>query len=63
MKIILKIAKAELQVLFYSPIAWLILILFTFTASTDLVGILKQLVQNIAMGYPLHDLTSYIYSG
>ncbi|MDO4770410.1 Gldg family protein [Porphyromonas sp.] len=63
MKIILKIAKAELQVLFFSPIAWLILILFTFTVSTDLLGILKQLVQNLAMGYPLHDLTSYMFSG
>lgn len=63
MKIILKIAKAELQVLFFSPIAWLILILFTFTASTDLVSLLKQLVQNLAMGYPLHDLTSYMFTG
>lgn len=63
MKIIFKIAKAELQVLFFSPIAWFILILFTFTASTDLVGILKQLVQNIAMGYPLNNLTNTFFSG
>lgn len=62
MKIIFKIAKAELQVLFFSPIAWLILILFTFTASTDLVGILKQLVQNVAMGFPLYNLTGTLFS-
>lgn len=63
MKIILKIAKAELQMIFYSPIAWLILILFTFTASTDLVGLLKGLVQTVAMGYPLTGLTLKLYSG
>ena len=30
MKTIFKIAKTELQVLFYSPVAWLILMIFTF---------------------------------
>ena len=30
MKTILKITKNELSTLFYSPIAWLILIIFTF---------------------------------
>lgn len=63
MKIIYKIAKAELQILFYSPIAWLILILFTFTASMDLVGLLKGILQSVAMGYPLTDLTFRIFSG
>ncbi|HVK46645.1 MAG TPA: Gldg family protein [Pseudobacter sp.] len=33
MKIILKIARAELRNLFYSPIAWLVLILFYFFAA------------------------------
>ena len=63
MKIIFKIAKAELQVMFFSPIAWLILILFTFTTSSDLVSVLKQMVQNVAMGYPLNNLTERFFSG
>ncbi len=63
MKIILKIAKAELQMLFFSPIAWLILILFTFTSSMDLIGLLKGIVQSLAMGYPLSELTFRLYSG
>lgn len=33
MKIIIKIAKTELQKLFYSPVAWLILIIFAFQFS------------------------------
>ena len=33
MKTIYKIARTELQTLFYSPIAWLILVIFTFQAS------------------------------
>ena len=38
MKIIYKIAKAELQSLFFSPIAWLILILYTFQTGMDSGG-------------------------
>lgn len=30
MRTIYKIAKTELQVLFYSPIAWMIIIIFAF---------------------------------
>lgn len=63
MKIICKIAKAELQVLFYSPIAWLILILFTFQTSMDFVGILDGFVRNKAMGYSLMNVTSNIFGG
>ena len=33
MKTIYKIARTELQTLFYSPVAWLILVIFTFQAS------------------------------
>ncbi|MFR4037559.1 MAG: hypothetical protein ACLTZT_07090 [Butyricimonas faecalis] len=33
MKIIYRIALAELQSLFYSPVAWLILIVFTIQCS------------------------------
>lgn len=63
MKIILKIAKAELQLLFYSPIAWLILILFSFTTGSDLAGLLREQIQSLAMGYPLNNLTSRFFSG
>lgn len=38
MKIIYKIAKTELQVLFYSPVAWLILIIFAFVSGGIFAG-------------------------
>ncbi len=63
MRIIYKIAKTELQILFFSPIAWLILILFTFQTSMDFVNILDQFIRNKAMGYPLMNVTSSLYGG
>ena len=63
MKIIYKIAKAELQILFYSPIAWLILILFTFQTSMDFSGLLDGIVRSKAMGYELSGLTSRLFGG
>jgi ABC-type transport system involved in multi-copper enzyme maturation, permease component len=63
MKIIFKIAKAELQVLFYSPIAWVILILFTFQVSLDFVGLLNDIVKSNAMGYAQMNITSKIFGG
>ena len=38
MKKIFKIAKMELQTLFYSPIAWLILVIFAFQTVTNFIG-------------------------
>lgn len=43
MKVIIKIAKTELQKLFYSPIAWLILIIFSFQVS----GIFTEMMTRI----------------
>ena len=42
MRTICNIAKAELQVLFFSPIAWLMLILFTFQVGLDFAGNLEN---------------------
>lgn len=55
MRTICKIAKTELQVLFYSPIAWMIIIIFAFQAgmaySSYVVGIIK--VQSmLGYGFP-----------
>ena len=59
MKMIYKIAKTELQTLFYSPIAWLILIVFTIQASISFTNVfegyvtaqsLGRVIPNISMG-------------
>ncbi len=53
MKMIYKIARAELQTLFYSPVAWLILIGFLVQASLSFSGVLGQYVDAIAVGRSL----------
>jgi ABC-2 type transport system permease protein len=57
LKTIYKMARAELQTLFYSPIAWLILIIFTFQANLVFTGVFGEWVRYQDMGYSLGDLT------
>lgn len=63
MKTIYKIARTELRTLFYSPIAWLILIIFTFQCSMAFSGILGDIVRNKTMGYEINNITLRIFSG
>lgn len=63
MKTIYKLARTELQLLFYSPIAWLILILFTFQISMVFTGQMNEVVRNQTLGHALSNLTLRIYSG
>ena len=58
MKIIYKIAKAELQSLFFSPIAWLILILYTFQTGMDFAGLVDGVMKGREMGYGVTNGTS-----
>lgn len=51
MKVIWKIAKAELQAMFYSPVAWLILIIFTFQVGMVYTGNYDSLMRAVTMGY------------
>ena len=50
MRIIYKIAKTELQMLFYSPIAWLLLLCFVIQTALYFVGIYEHFVQEM-LGY------------
>jgi len=51
MKTVFTIARAELQTLFYSPVAWLILIIFTFQVSMGFSTPTESWVQFFAQGY------------
>lgn len=51
MKMIFKIAKTELQSLFYSPVAWLILVIFTFQVGMIASALFEETVRYQAMGY------------
>ena len=61
MRNIYDIARAELQSLFYSPIAWLILIIFTFQSAGAFGGHLAGLIMGKELGYPLSDLTFKLF--
>lgn len=63
MKTTLKIAKTELQVLFYSPVAWLILVIFTFQASMLFSSIFGESVRKYLLGNPIGNLTLFTFYG
>ena len=63
MKIIYNIAKTELKVLFYSPVAWLILIIFTFQSAAVFTGIFGNFVRLQHLHISLQNVTMYTYAG
>jgi len=50
LRLILRIARTELAVLFYSPVAWLLLIAFTCQVGFDFMNILTEIVKIKALG-------------
>jgi ABC-2 type transport system permease protein len=63
MKIIRKIALTELQALFFSPVAWLILIVFTFQAAMAFTDTFGTFVRNQEMNYGVANLTLGLFGG
>ena len=63
MKMIYKIARMELQKMFYSPIAWLILIVFAVQSGMTFIGYIANYVANTELGYDLNSLTARTFSG
>ena len=53
MRTIIRITKSELRVLFFSPIAWLILIVFSFQVGMAYCDVLAQQLQSMELGYHL----------
>jgi ABC-2 type transport system permease protein len=62
MKQAVRIARTELQLLFYSPIAWLILIVFTIQASIVFTGTLEWFVTAKGLGNKLEGVTLQLYT-
>ncbi|SIN66613.1 Gldg family protein [Chitinophaga niabensis] len=63
MRRIYKIAKAELFTLFYSPIAWMILVVFAFQTGMAFVEHLQEAVRAQATGWGNSFITAGIFSG
>ena len=61
MRMILKIAKTELQSLFYSPIAWMTLVIFTAMIGIIIAPMFENIVINQAMGFGARHVSS-VYS-
>jgi ABC-2 type transport system permease protein len=63
MKIIRKIAVTELQALFYSPVAWLILIVFTFQAAMAFTDVFGSGVRSQDLNYAVGNLSLGLFGG
>ncbi|MDD7885095.1 Gldg family protein [Flavivirga sp. 57AJ16] len=53
----------ELQKLFYSPIAWLILIIFSIQSGIALMDMISNYVRSASLGYNNSNITFNIFSG
>ena len=63
MRRIYKIAKAELATLFYSPVAWFILVVFAFQVGMTFVGLMEEKAQANTLGYAWGMQTASLLGG
>lgn len=63
MKAIIDLARMELQKMFYSPIAWLVLIIFGLQSGIQYIDIISGWVRNFELGYSRSAITTQIYAG
>ena len=61
-KMIYNIARAELAMLFYSPVAWLVLVAFALQAGIAYSGNMTDLCRYVNMGYGVEAVTYSIFS-
>ncbi|MDR1720732.1 MAG: Gldg family protein [Dysgonamonadaceae bacterium] len=62
-KTIFKIAANELRLMFVSPIAWLILVIFVLMSGLAFCNMLERVLTWKAQGYSLQDLSADLISG
>lgn len=62
MRVSLRLAKQELASLFYSPIAWFILVIFTVQFGIAFTGKMDMYVSYKNLGYNTFNLTDYIFT-
>lgn len=61
MTTIVRIARAELASLFYSPVAWLVLVVFCFQSALQFTGTLNTFLTAQLIGAELNNLTQRIF--
>ena len=62
MKAIIDVARIELQKMFYSPIAWLILITFAVHAGLLFMLTINFYINSSELGFPLNNITYELYA-
>jgi ABC-2 type transport system permease protein len=63
MKNILRIARIVLSQLFYSPVAWIVLLVFIFQSGWQYVSLLERMEMAQQMGQISNNLTNVFFSG
>lgn len=63
MKLIIRIARQELSLLFHSPVAWLILIVFPIQIGIDFIYYIQMIGRAQRMGNHFSDVTAMIFAG
>lgn len=63
MKTIFRIARLELSTLFYSPVAWLVLVIFVFQSGLAFTDLLHIWERNFKMGWANSEFTAKVFSG
>lgn len=59
----IRIARIELNTMFFSPVAWLILVIFTFQVGFKYSGIIDEFIFQIMKGYQVGTISDRIFAG
>lgn len=63
MKTIYRIAKLELSTLFYSPVAWLVIVVFIIQSGWEYIDLLDRFERAQQLGMAANGLTSMLFGG
>ena len=63
MKTIYRIAKTELNTMFYSPVAWVVLVIFSIQSNWKFFDSLERFEKSQKMGEGMGNLSQIIFSG
>ena len=63
MRSIARIMKTELKVLFFSPVAWMLLVIFSIQVGLEYLTSIDAVFRNDLLGYPPSKLTMSIFGG
>ncbi|WP_281638254.1 Gldg family protein [Flavobacterium marginilacus] len=63
MKTIFRIAKTELNTMFYSPVAWVVLVIFSIQSSWKFFDLIERFEKSQKLGNGMDNLSQVVFSG